>query len=102
MVLMSEINLETDIRPISDLKRQASSLVDHVTRSRRPVVLTRHGRGVAVLVSVEEYEALHARAERATFDRAIAAADRDIAEGRTTSQSAVAEKYRSREPASGA
>ena len=93
---MADINLESDIRPISDLKRQASALVDQVTTSRRPVVLTRHGRGVAVLVSVREYEELRARADRTAINAAIAEAEADVVAGRVMSTEQVAAKHRAR------
>jgi antitoxin YefM len=93
---MSNMNLQDDIRPITDLKRSASALVDQVNESRRPVVLTRHGRGVAVLVSVDEYELLRERAERAAFNTAVADADADIAAGRTLGHEELARKHRAK------
>ena len=52
-----------DVRPITDLKTHAAEIVDHASQSRRPVLLTRHGRGVAVLLDVAEYDALMDRTE---------------------------------------
>ena len=89
-------NIQDDIRPITDLKRSASALVDQVNESRRPLVLTRHGRSVAVLVSVHEYELLRERADRAAFNAAVAEADADIAGGRTLGHDDVANKHRAR------
>lgn len=57
-----------DVRPITDLKAHATEIVDHAHRSRRPVLITRRGRGVAVLLGVEEYEAL---SDRAAFRAAV-------------------------------
>lgn len=57
-----------DVRPMSDLKAHASEIVSHAHRSRRPILLTRRGRGVAVLLDVEEYEAL---TDRAAFVQAV-------------------------------
>lgn len=65
---MTKTRFTEDIRPITDLKAHAAEIVDHARRSRRPVLLTRRGRGVAVLLDVEEYEAL---ADRAAFIRAV-------------------------------
>ena len=57
-----------DVRPITDLKLRASEIVDQTRRTRRPVLLTRRGRGVAVLLDVEEFETL---TDRVTFIEAV-------------------------------
>jgi prevent-host-death family protein len=59
-----------DVYPITDLKTRAASIVAQAHRSRRPVLLTKRGRGVAVLLELEEYEAL---VERAGFVQAVEA-----------------------------
>lgn len=60
---MSETRFSEDVRPITDLKAHAAEIVDHARDSGRPVLLTRRGRGVAVILGLEEYEALRDRAE---------------------------------------
>jgi antitoxin YefM len=67
---MGNPRFSEDIRPISDLKTKSSKIVEHVQRSRRPVLLTKRGRGVAVLLELSEYERL---VDRATFLEAIQA-----------------------------
>ena len=37
------MNLKDDIRPLSDFKRITGEILDHLRRSHRLVVLTRHG-----------------------------------------------------------
>ncbi len=59
-----------DVRPLSELKTKTSALVEHVRRSRRPMLLTKRGRGVAVLLDLDEYETL---VERAAFIEAVKA-----------------------------
>ena len=59
-----------DVHPIADLKTRAASVVEHANRSRRPVLLTKRGRGVAVLLDLDEYEAL---VDRAGFVEAVEA-----------------------------
>ncbi len=66
---MKTVRFTEDVRPITDLKQRAAEIVDHTHRTRRPVLLTRRGRGVAVLLDVEEYEALN---DRANFIEAVA------------------------------
>ena len=67
---MQATRFTEDVRPITDLKQRASEIVDHARKTRRPVLLTRRGRGVAVLLDVEEYEAL---SDRAVFVEAVTA-----------------------------
>lgn len=65
------IKLSEDLRSLTDLKRETSDVVDQVTRTGRPVVLTKHGRGVAVLLSLEAYEELEAAARHAMLQTAV-------------------------------
>ena len=52
---MAHIQISKDVRPIWDLKAKAAEIVRQVNDSRRPVILTRHGRSVAVILSVMFY-----------------------------------------------
>jgi prevent-host-death family protein len=67
------VKFSEDVRPITDLKTHAAEVVEHVQRTRRPVLLTRRGRGVAVVLKLEEYEELM---DRANFVEAIQAGAR--------------------------
>lgn len=64
----AEARFSEDVHPITDLKTRATSLVSHAQRSRRPQLLTKRGRGVAVLLDLEAYESL---VERANFVEAV-------------------------------
>ena len=86
---MANIRLEQGIRPISDLKGKGAEIINHVTESGRPVVLTRHGRGVAVVLSVGEYEHLQASANQLRSIEALREGERAIAQGLVTSQDDV-------------
>lgn len=59
---MERINLEEDIRPLSEFRAHAASFVDHVKETRRPLVLTQHGKSAVVLLDVREYQSLLALA----------------------------------------
>lgn len=50
--------LSRDIRPLSEFRANAASFVRQVQESGRPLVLTQHGRGTAVLLDIGEYERL--------------------------------------------
>ena len=68
-----------DVIPLTDLKVNPGRVVKHAAESRRPVLLTSRGRGVAVMQSVTDYES--AQEERA-FMRAVVAGLADIEAGR--------------------
>jgi prevent-host-death family protein len=53
---MVSIDLENDVRPITDVRKDASGLLQHVRESRRPLLITQHGRGAAVLLDVGVYQ----------------------------------------------
>ena len=78
---MVTIKASKDLRPISDLKSGGAEIVRQVNQTGRPVVLTRHGRGVAVVLSLEEYEFLSERVENLELQRAVDEAEREIAAG---------------------
>lgn len=79
---MNAIRLSQDIRPVTDLKSHGADLVRQVTEERRPVVLSRHGRAVAVLVGVEEYEEMRDTLARVELARAVAQAEAELDAGK--------------------
>ena len=60
---MHSIRFSRDIRSLSEFRSNAAAFIQQVRRTRRPLVLTQHGRSAAVLLDVEEYERLVERAE---------------------------------------
>lgn len=60
---MQRINPKEDIRPLSDFRAGVSSYIQQVVETKRPLVITQHGRGVAVLTDVGEFESMQARLE---------------------------------------
>lgn len=52
------IDLESDIRPVSEFRANAAETLKLVQDSGRAVVLTQRGRSAAVLVGVSTYQAL--------------------------------------------
>ena len=55
---MKQVNLEADIKPLSEFRANAASLVKHVKNTKRPLVITQHGRSSAILMDVKEYQTL--------------------------------------------
>jgi len=60
---MSRVHVDEDIRPLSEFRAGVAKFVKQVHETRRPMVLTQRGRGVAVLVDVQEYERMQDRLE---------------------------------------
>lgn len=50
------LNLNTDIRPVSEFRANAAELIEQVKSSGRPLVLTQRGHSAAVVLDVFEYE----------------------------------------------
>jgi len=55
---MPRIQLDEDIRPLSEFRANVSSFVEKVRTTKRPVVLTQRGHSAAVLLDVTEYDRL--------------------------------------------
>ena len=60
---MAQVRFSEDIRPVSEFRANTAAFLEQVQRSERPILLTQHGRGAAVLMNVAEYERLLERAE---------------------------------------
>ena len=78
-----------DVVPLSDMKANPGRVVRHVAKAHRPVLLTSRGRGVAVVQSVGDYEAVE---EERSFMRAVIAGLADLEAGREVSLAEVKEK----------
>lgn len=76
------IKFSEDVVPLSDLKIDPGKIVRHVAKAHRPTLLTSRGRGVAVVQSIEDFEA--AEEERA-FMRAVVAGLSDLEVGQEVS-----------------
>lgn len=72
------IRFSEDVKQVSELKTRSAEIIGHVNRTRRPVLLTRRGRGVAVLLDVDEYERL---VDRQEFVAAVEAGAQSAADG---------------------
>ena len=90
---MAQLTISQDIRPISDLKAKGSEIVTQAASTGRPVVLTRHGRGVAVVLAVDEFERLQQAAERGALVAALREGERDVEAGRTLTHEEMREKW---------
>jgi antitoxin YefM len=76
---MQRIQLEQDIQSISEFRAHTTSYINQVKDTKRPLVLTQHGKSSAVLLDVAEYEKLVEKVE--TIDD-IRIAQREIVSGK--------------------
>ena len=79
---MERIRVTDDIRPLSNFRAEASTCIKHIHDTKRPMIITQRGKGVAVLLDIHEYEALQ---EKVDLLQDINAAEKDIETGETVS-----------------
>ncbi len=60
---MQRLKIDQDIRPMSEFRTGIASFLKQVHDTKRPLVITQHGKGVAVLLDVSEYEAMREKIE---------------------------------------
>jgi len=60
---MRRLVIDQDIRPMSEFRSGIASFIKQVDETRRPLVITQHGKGVGVLLSVAEYQAMQEKIE---------------------------------------
>ena len=60
---MRRLVLDEDIRPMSEFRAGVTSFLRQIHNTKRPLVITQHGKGVAVLLDVNEYEGIIERIE---------------------------------------
>lgn len=77
---MAYTDLVAKTVPVRELRSNLSELLDDVADRRDHVLVTRNGRPAAVLVPVDEYEALEETAEILSDPDALAALEAGLAE----------------------
>ncbi len=77
--MQPNIKYSEDVVPITDLKINPGKILSQVDKTRRPVLLTSRGRGVAVVESLKDYEE---KTEEQAFLRGVVAGLMDIEECR--------------------
>ncbi len=53
---MQRLRVDQDIRPLSEFRAGVATFFKQIQETKRPLVITQHGKGVGVLLGVEEYE----------------------------------------------
>ncbi|ABU71556.1 type II toxin-antitoxin system Phd/YefM family antitoxin [Vibrio campbellii] len=60
---MSRIHFDQDIQTLSEFRAGVTSFIKQINETRRPLVITQRGKGVAVVLDVAEYEAMQEKIE---------------------------------------
>jgi antitoxin YefM len=67
---MLSIRLDKDVRSLSEFRARVAAYVGEVCATGRPLLLTQHGRGMALVIDVREFEIMRERLE--TLERIAA------------------------------
>ncbi|MDD3991406.1 MAG: type II toxin-antitoxin system Phd/YefM family antitoxin [Desulfobacterales bacterium] len=60
---MQKFKIDQDIRSMSEVRNAMASFVKQVHDTKRPLIITQHGKGVAVLMGANEFEAMQEKIE---------------------------------------
>jgi prevent-host-death family protein len=82
--MQAAVKFSEDIVPLGELKINPGRIMNQIDATHRPVLLTNRGRGVAVVQSLRDYEAV---TEERAFMKAVLQGFADIEDGRTVSLS---------------
>ena len=78
---MQPAKFSEDVVPLTRMKVNPGKIVNQVDETRRPVLLTSRGRGVAIVQALPEFEAA---TEEREFLRGVVQGLMDLEEGRET------------------
>lgn len=90
---MRHINLEDDIKPLSEFRANSANFIKHIKKTKRPLILTQHGKSSAVLIDVAEYQAT---IEKLELLQEVQLAERQISEGKILSNNQVKKRITDR------
>ena len=63
---MQRLKINQDIKSLSEIRTGIASFIKQVHDTKRPLIITQHGQGVAVLLDVCEYEAMQEKIDLLT------------------------------------
>ena len=90
---MPRLRPSQDVQPLSAFRANAAGFLDQVRETKRPLVLTQHGKSAAVVLDVDEYEAL---VEQVELIRDIRDARAEMARGEGIPHEEVVAELRAR------
>jgi len=90
---MAQLRPSTDVRPVTEFRANTSAVLDQVHATKRPVILTQHGRSAAVLMDVEVYEGL---LDEVALLRAVRSGEQEMLQGDVVPHDEVEVRARAR------
>ena len=90
---MPSLKPSQDVQPLSAFRANTAGFLDQVRLTKRPLVLTQHGKSAAVVLDVEEYESL---VDEVELIRDIRQARSELARGEGIAHDDVAAELRAR------
>lgn len=63
---MQRLKIDQDIKPLSEVRTGIATFIKQVHDTKRPVIITQHGKSVAVLLDAHEYEVMQENIELLT------------------------------------
>ena len=90
---MAILKPSQDVQPLSAFRANAAGFLDQVRSTKRPLVLTQHGKSAAVVLDVDQYEAL---VDEIEVIRDIRQAKEELARGEGIPHEDVVAELRSR------
>ena len=90
---MTRLNLDEDVKPLSEFRAHVTSCISQVRKTKRPMVITHHGKSAAVLLDVSEYESLMQKME---VLEDLRLAEDQLAQGKGISHEAALKKVLAR------
>ena len=60
---MQRLRIDRDIRSMTEFRTGIASFIKQVHDTKRPLIITQHGKGAAVLLDVGEYESMQEKLE---------------------------------------
>jgi len=83
---MLKILFSQDIQPLSAFRANAAAFIEQIHTTKRPIVLTHHGKSSAILMDVKEYEKL---LEKLELMQDLYVAERELKQGKSISHAEV-------------
>ena len=90
---MPTLKPSQDVQPLSAFRANAAGFLDQVRATKRPLVLTQHGKSAAVVLDVDQYEAL---VDEIEVTRDIRQAKAELARGEGIAHEDVVAELRAR------
>ncbi len=60
---MQKLRIDQDIKPLSEVRNGMATYIKQIHETKRPLIITQRGKSAAVLVDVQEFEAMQEKIE---------------------------------------